>query len=220
MVHNSRKAVVLLSGGLDSSVACALARKKGIRIRLALAFDYGQMVAQQEVKAARAITRFYKLPIRIIKINWLGQIARQCSLIKGELKTLERNDLVNTRKMRQAARAVWVPNRNALFINIAAAFAEGLGCGYIITGFNREEALTFPDNSEGFVKAINKTLVFSTTNKVKVVSYTGRMTKSQIYKTGLEMRIPLDKTWSCYEGRLNPCGVCESCLRRSRAEKA
>lgn len=218
MEHNSRQGIVLLSGGLDSSVSLALALKRGLRVKLALIFDYGQKAARQEIKAGRAIARFYNVRLRIIKIKWLGEVAWQSGLIKGRLKKIRPNDLVDSRKMYNIAKAVWVPNRNALFINIAAAFAETLKYPYIITGFNREEARTFPDNSTGFVKAINKTLRFSTLSKVKVVSYTSKMTKPQIYKQGLRLNVPLDDTWSCYRGTRKPCGYCESCCRRKKAE--
>lgn len=218
MEHNSRQGIVLLSGGLDSSVSLALALKRGLRVKLALIFDYGQKAARQEIKAGRAIARFYKVRLRIIKIKWLGEVARQSGLIKGRLKKIRPGDLVDSRKMYNIAKAVWVPNRNALFINIAAAFAETLKYQYIITGFNREEARTFPDNSTGFVKAINKTLRFSTLTRVKVVSYTSKMTKSDIFRTGLRVGAPVSVTWSCYTGRSRPCGVCESCLRRRNAE--
>ncbi len=199
-------------------MSLALALNRGLRVKLALVFDYGQKAVRQEIKAGRAIARFYKVRLRIIKIKWLGEVARQSGLIKGRLKKIRPGDLVDSRKMDNAAKAVWVPNRNALFINIAAAFAETLKYQYIITGFNREEARTFPDNSADFVKAINKTLRFSTMNKVEVVSYTSNLTKPQIYKQGLRLSVPLGDTWSCYRGARKPCGLCESCCRRKKAE--
>jgi 7-cyano-7-deazaguanine synthase len=210
-------AVVLLSGGLDSAVSLALALKAGLRIKRALTFDYGHKAVQQEIKASRAISRYYKIPHLVIKLSWLGQLAAQCGLMQGRLAVLTAQDLSNKKRMRQAARAVWVPNRNALFINIAASLAESLECRYIITGFNREEAQTFPDNSAGFVKAVNKMLTFSTLNKVKVISYTAGMTKPDIVRAGLRIKVPLNLAWSCYQGGAKPCGVCESCLRRARA---
>lgn len=214
-----RQGIVLLSGGLDSTVSLALALRKKVRVKLGLTFDYGQKAVRQEIKAGRAIARRYKIPYQVVRLKWLEQIAKNCGLIKGRLTALKLEDLTNTKRMRKAAQAVWVPNRNALFINIAAAFAETLKCQYIITGFNREEARTFPDNSTGFVKAINKTLGFSTLNKVKVVSYTSKMTKPEILRTGLRINAPISVTWSCYGAGTKPCGVCESCLRRKKAER-
>lgn len=110
-----------------------------------------------------------------------------------------------------------MPNRNGLFLNIAASFAEGLGAAAILTGFNREEAETFPDNSASFVEAANGSLRFSTLSGVRVESPTLQMNKLEIVQEGLRVQLPFELTWSCYEGFDKMCGACESCLRSKRA---
>lgn len=116
-----------------------------------------------------------------------------------------------------SARSVWVPNRNGLLVNLAAFFAEALGCTRIVCGFNREEAATFPDNSEAFVAATNAALRRSTLCGVQVLSFTQRLSKEEIVGLGETLGVPWDLIWSCYHGGEKPCGACESCRRLARA---
>ena len=112
-----------------------------------------------------------------------------------------------------SAKAVWVPNRNGAFIEIGAAHAESIGANRLITGFNREEAETFPDNSKQYMKAINQALFFSTANHVRVISGTAHLDKKQIVRLGKKLQVPLEHIWPCYEGGPSWCRQCESCLR-------
>ena len=109
-----------------------------------------------------------------------------------------------------------MPNRNAIFIHIAAAFAGGKNTDLIV-GFNKEEATTFPDNSKEFVQSINNTLKLSTFSQVQVKSYTLQMNKKEIVQLGKTIKVNFDLIWSCYEGGHIPCGACESCLRTKAA---
>ena len=118
---------------------------------------------------------------------------------------------------RQTAATVWVPNRNGIFINIAAAWAETLNCQLVVTGFNAEEAVTFPDNSAAYVLAVNEALSYSTANGVRVVSYTQRLNKIEIVQLGQRLGVPWQHVWSCYHGGEKMCGKCESCCRYFRA---
>lgn len=114
---------------------------------------------------------------------------------------------------------VWVPNRNALFINIAAAYAEQFKADLIVTGFNREEAAEFPDNTPAFVSAVNRSLFFSTLRRVKVVSYIQDYSKKEIYRIGLKYGAPLKYAYSCYMGGKKMCGKCASCKRLLEARR-
>ena len=104
-------------------------------------------------------------------------------------------------------------------INIAGSFAESLGCEYVTVGFNGEEAQTFPDNSFQFVQAMDRSLYFSTQNKVKLLAPLIEFDKTTIVLEALKTNAPLEWSWSCYHGGDVPCGVCESCVRRARAFK-
>ena len=214
------QSIILLSGGLDSAVNTAIAKEK-TEIAFVLTFDYGQHSAKKEMEASRKIADFYKIPFRLMKLPWLGEITKSalCSHIK-KLPTFEEKLPDDKKSLDEIAQQVWVPNRNGLFINIAASFAESIDVDLIITGFNSEEGETFPDNSSDFINSINQTLSFSTLKKCKVHSYTSDMNKKDIVKLGIEMNIPFDLIYSCYTGDEKMCGKCESCKRAIRAFEA
>lgn len=203
------KGVAILSGGLDSTVSLAVAVRK-MDVVLALTFDYGQRAARREREAAARIARRAGVPHRVIRIPWLAGLTR--TALVNRKAALPRHEMSE-----RSAKAVWVPNRNGVFIEIAAAHAESLGATRLITGFNREEAVTFPDNSPAYVLAVNRALSFSTANGVRVVSFTGALDKKGIVRLGRKLGAPLDLVWPCYEGGRAWCGACESCLRSLRA---
>jgi len=118
-----------------------------------------------------------------------------------------------------SAAAVWVPGRNLVFIAIAAAWAEKLGAAEVVTGFNAEEAATFPDNSREFAAAADRALEFSALRRVRLSAPLAGLDKAAIVRLGRELGAPLELAWSCYRGGEHPCGRCESCRRRSAAEK-
>ena len=213
------KSIVLLSGGLDSTVSLHIAQEK-MEVVLALTFDYGQKSVAREIKAAIAISQHYGVPHKVVELPWLKAITNT-ALVAGDkvVPCLEYKEL-DSAKAIETAEAVWVPNRNGVFINIAAAFAESINAEMIITGFNAEEAVTFPDNSMPFVESIKKSLSYSTLNKVKVNSYVQGVNKAGIIKLAREKGVPIQLCWSCYLGGAEPCGECESCLRLKRAMEA
>jgi 7-cyano-7-deazaguanine synthase len=211
------KCIVLLSGGLDSSVSLAYALREN-KVELCLTMDYGQRAAKKEIGAAAALADYYKLKHKVIKLPFLQQITTT-ALVNPvrDIPDLTGKALDDHTSAVESALAVWVPNRNGLFINIAACFAEALDCELIIAGFNREEAKTFPDNSFLFVDSINEALTYSTKNKTKVLSYTQRLDKADIVCLGQRLQIPWQYIWSCYYGGETMCGRCESCRRFQRA---
>ena len=210
-----QKSILILSGGLDSTVSATLACQETQPV-LALTFDYGQRAARRESEAAGKIAARLKVPHKIFPLPWLGEIT-QTALVNRKTDLPHRKDLDDAVEGAASASAVWVPNRNGLFLNIAACYAEDLGADLLVTGFNREEAATFPDNSAPFIEASNRFFQFSTLNQVQVTSYTLDMTKREIVAKGRELKIPFEEIWSCYEGGSSPCQVCESCLRMARA---
>lgn len=211
--------IVLLSGGLDSSVALALYLETA-KIELALTFDYGQRAKDKEITASRRIAEHYKIPHQIVALPFLQEQTHSALVNRStELPHLEFEELDDLEgEALQSAHQVWVPNRNGLFMNIAAVFAENMGePTTLITGFNREEAATFPDNSQEFMMAMNHCFRYSTQNEVTVASPTATFSKSEIVREGLRLAIPFEKIWSCYESGEQLCGRCESCLRLKRA---
>jgi len=202
------RSVILLSGGLDSTVSAAIAVRRTHPL-FALTFDYGHRAARMEIAASRKICRSLKIRHKVTKLPFFGEFGKLTLLGR---KKIDSKHLVNTRD-------VWIPNRNGLFINIAACYAEYYGAKYIVTGFNREEARQFPDNSEDFLKAVNRCLRYCTLNKVKVKSYVLKNTKEEIYRLGRRYKAPLDQIYSCYLGGKEMCGKCASCRRLIEAKK-
>jgi 7-cyano-7-deazaguanine synthase len=199
-------AVVLLSGGLDSAVNLALARRYRAPI-LALTFDYGQRASRAEIRAARALCSFYGVEGRVISLPWLrGLLPRRLA---------ERGAVLPTRF--SDADAVWVPNRNGVFVAVGAAFAEAFGARAVVAGFNVDEAAQFPDNSQAFVAASNLALRYSTKAKVKLMSYTASLGKAAIAERAVRLELPLKYIYPCYGEGPRPCGRCASCRRTAAA---
>ncbi len=209
--------IVLLSGGLDSTVSLGQALREG-EVKLCLTFNYGQRAMPREIEAASKIAGYYNLRHRVISLPFLGEITKTSLVnVSNDIPEPKDIDLDHDDKMLETAKDVWVPNRNGLFINIAASFAETMDCRVVVTGFNAEEAKTFTDNSREFLLACNKALQLSTLKKIKVISYTQMLDKVGIIKLGKRLGAPLDYVWTCYHGGENVCGGCESCLRYLRA---
>lgn len=210
-------AVILLSGGLDSAVNLAMAAKAG-RAKLALTMRYGQRAEAAEVNAAKKLSEFYGVEWRDVDMRWLGAI-NTTGLTRADqaLPQLKTEELDSMTLAMPSMRAVWVANRNGVFLNIAASFAEALGHKEVFVGFNLEEAATFPDNSAAYLEAINKALTFSTLSGVSVASYTTDWDKPRILREALALEMPLDMVWSCYEAGPARCWSCESCKRSERA---
>ncbi len=211
-------AVVLLSGGLDSAVNLKRADDE-TGVTLALTFDYGQRATAREAAAATLMCQQLGLPHRLVPLPWLAEISRSglvdatAAVPEVTLDQLEEDRVARG----ETAEAVWIPNRNGLFVNIAAAFAEALAADTIIAGFNAEEAAAFPDNTPDFVAASNSALAFSTRREVRLMSYTQDLTKRDIVRLGRSIDAPLACIWSCYLGDREHCGRCESCARLERA---
>lgn len=214
-----KSAVALLSSGLDSSVAMMLAQREGWRIVMALTFDYGQRAATREREQASQLAAHFGVSHRVLALPFFSQFARAGALLSGEITLPQPNaaQLADRSFTEESARAVWVPNRNGIFLEIAAAFAEDLGAGGVIVGFNSEEGETFPDNSVPYMNALSRALSYSTANHVRVVSPTAHLTKQEIVKAASEAGFPFPLLWSCYEPGTRMCGRCESCMRLKRA---
>ncbi len=205
------RSIILMSGGLDSVVSFAVANAKH-NIELALTFDYGQKSVTQEIEASKNICNYYKIKHKIIKLDWLREITHT-ALVSG--KDVPVN--VDLENPKDSAKSVWVPNRNGLFLNIAASFADSENYEYIIIGANKEEAATFSDNTQKFIDSVNSEFEYSTEKHPKVLAPLINFDKNDIVKKALEYSVPLELIWSCYSNKDSHCGVCESCLRLKRA---
>ena len=208
------KSIILLSGGLDSVVSLVMLKED---VKLALLFDYGQKALNEEIKASKAIAKFYNIEQKIIKLDWLKEISTSSLNTNEEIPELTKELLNDKAITENTSKSVWVPNRNALFINIAACFCEANDYNSIIIGANKEEGETFKDNSLAFINTINNSLKNSTNNNVQVLAPLIDKTKEEIVKIAIEKEIPFNLLYSCYSNQEKHCGKCESCLRLKRA---
>jgi 7-cyano-7-deazaguanine synthase len=197
------KAIVLLSGGLDSTTTLYSAIKKGYQC-FALIFDYGQR-HRREIKSAVAVAKCAKVSYRIVKIKlpWKGS-----SLLDKKLS------IPADRKFKGIP-STYVPARNTIFLSFALSYAEAIGAKAIFIGANAIDFSGYPDCRPNFYKAFQKVVQNGTkARKIKVLTPLIKMSKSQIIRLGIKLGAPLELTWSCYRGGDKPCGVCDSCRLR------
>lgn len=211
------KAVVLLSGGLDSSVNLYEATQKFDVVRV-LTINYGQKALEQELRSSKILCQQLGLSHQVLDLGWIKEISNSSlNDLGAQIPDAKSVNIQSQKLSEESAKSVWVPNRNGLFLNAAATFAEALGAQYVIPGFNLEEAQTFPDNSKEFMQSLNASFEYSTQNKVKVHCFTVDMDKVQIVKRALSLNLDLSDLWPCYRGQEEWCLDCESCLRFVRA---
>lgn len=206
------KAVVLLSGGLDSVVNFKCALDEGA-VPISITCDYGQIAFEGEARAAVECAGRYGVPHEIVDLGWYRGLIDGPLAGHGALSPASPEDLKAGK--RSLVEETWVPNRNAVLVAVGAAFAESLGADVVVAGFNFEEAELYPDNSEEFLKRTNAALELSTLSHVRTHSYTLRLNKRETVALGLENGAPLELVYSCYERPQDGlmCGVCQSCMR-------
>jgi 7-cyano-7-deazaguanine synthase len=190
------------------------------RVVLALTFNYGQRAALQEIAHAVRLTRDAGVRHEVVELPWFRGFTRT-SLVSGQgIPSGEQVAIDDHARSLQSAKAVWVPNRNGILLNIAAGFAEGLGADVVVPGFNAEEAATFPDNTAEFLGALDAAFAFSTASGVKTFCYSTGMNKTEIVADAKKLDLPFADLWPCYLDGEQWCGSCESCARYRRALSA
>jgi len=212
-------AVVLLSSGLDSTFNLFKAASD-FKVRLALTFNYGQRAAAKEISSAAGLASSLGIPHKVLDLPWFRDFTKTSLVSGAEVPVGAAVSIDDRVRSLETAKAVWVPNRNGIFLNIAAGFAEGLDCSYVIPGFNIEEASTFPDNSLGFLEALDKSFSFSTEGRVRTFCFSTGLNKIEIVREGVSLGLPFSMLWPCYLNSEKWCGACESCLRFKRAVQA
>ncbi|MBX9768161.1 MAG: 7-cyano-7-deazaguanine synthase QueC [Bdellovibrionales bacterium] len=211
------KSVVLLSAGLDSTVNLFEAHARG-QILEAITFSYGQRAAEAEVRCSQKLCAELGVPHRVVNLPWFSEFTRT-ALVDRSVEVPTHVKIGDLNSSHDSAKKVWVPNRNGIFLNIGAGFAEGLGAEVVVTGFNAEEAQTFPDNTPEFLETLDRSFHFSTASGVRTQCWTTHLHKTAIVRRGMELRIPFELMWPCYHGGKNWCLTCESCLRFKRARE-
>lgn len=212
-----KKAVSVFSGGLDCTVATTVF-DNDYEI-LAITFNYGQKAATQEIIVSKKICEKMGWNHEVIDLPWLSDISNSSLNTDEDVPEVSESDLNDLDKSSETASNVWVPARNTVFTSIALSYAESIGAQIIIVGWNNEEGATFPDNSKNFLKEFNELIKVGSPNNIKIEAPCIDLTKEELVELGVKIGAPMKLSYSCYKGEEEPCGVCESCVRRNRAFK-
>ncbi len=213
------KALVLLSGGLDSATCLALAVENyGKENVIALSVSYGQKHTK-EIKAAEDIAKFYGVEKTDLDLSLIFKFS-DCSLLASSDTEIPHESYADQlEKTEGAPVSTYVPFRNGLFLSSAAAIAISRGCSVIYYGAHSDDAAgsAYPDCSEVFNNAMNTAIYEGSGRQLKIEAPFVGMTKADVVKMGLELGVPYELTWSCYEGGEKPCGTCGTCIDRAKA---
>lgn len=217
----SQKAIALISGGLDSCTAVAVAKEEGYDVQRAVSILYGQRHSK-ELSAARAIADFYHLALDVVNIDLAAVISSGSALLNpGEALPVDRALSAMTARVPRT----YVPGRNTIMLAIAQSIAEVYELDYIITGFNAVDFSGYPDCRPIFVSAWNHLARYATRrgyqdNKpVSVYAPIINKSKASVVALARELQAPIHLTWSCYAGGDLACGRCDSCRIRLDAFK-
>lgn len=213
------KAMVLSSGGVDSTTCLGMAVEKyGRENVFSLSIFYGQK-HEKEILAAREVAAFYgveHLELDLAKIF----LYSDCSLLKHSGEEIpEESYAEQLEKTDGKPVSTYVPFRNGLFLSSAASIALSKGCSVIYYGAHADDAAgnAYPDCSMEFQRAMNDAVFIGSGEALRIEAPFVGMTKAEVVKKGLELKVPYELTWSCYEGGEKPCGVCGTCRDRAEA---
>lgn len=218
-MSDQRKAVVLLSGGMDSCVSAAIAvEAHGARNIALLHASYGQRTQQRERRSFEDIADFYAIKKRLIAdLSYFRSIGG--SALTDANIAVPSNELDSTGAHGSSVPVTYVPFRNAHFLSIGVSWAEAIGAGAIYIGAVAEDSSGYPDCRPEYYRAFQELIRVGTRpeTRIEIVTPVIQMKKDEIIRRGLALRAPLQLTWSCYQGEELACGTCDSCLLRLRA---
>ncbi|MEA3383491.1 MAG: 7-cyano-7-deazaguanine synthase QueC, partial [Campylobacterota bacterium] len=207
-MKNNKKAVCILSGGMDSTLASYLALNNGYEI-IAVHFNYGQRTEHKELEAFRNICIELNVKEKYeINIPFFTQI--------GASALTDSSIEIPTNGVEAGVPITYVPFRNGIFLSIATALAEKEGAEALYIGVVQEDSSGYPDCTDNFIDKMQSAMNQGTREETKLEIKTPlvNMTKEQIVRKSLELNVPLQHTWSCYANEKKACGVCDSCRLR------
>jgi len=205
-----KKAVCIISGGMDSALSAKIAQKEGYEI-IALHFNYGQRTEARELSAFRKIAAAVEsAEVYEVDLPFFEQI--------GASALTDHSIDVPTGGIEEGVPVTYVPFRNGIFLSIAASVAEKHNAEALFIGVVEEDSSGYPDCTESFIlqmqRAINSGTREETSLSIEMPLVS--LNKSQIVQKALELGVPLEYTWSCYQNDDKACGVCDSCRLRLR----
>jgi 7-cyano-7-deazaguanine synthase len=214
------RALVLSSGGVDSTTALGLAVSKyGAENVTSLSISYGQK-HDKEIEAAKKVAAYYGVEQLFLDLSLIFQYSN-CSLLKQSSEEIPEESYEEQIKKTNGEKPVstYVPFRNGLFLSSAASIALSKDCSMIYYGAHADDAAGFayPDCSQDFYEAMNQAVYEGSGHQLKIGAPFVKLNKAEVVKMGLELGVPYELTWSCYEGGDRPCGKCGTCLDRAKA---
>ena len=213
------KALVLFSGGLDSTTCLAMAVDKyGAENVVALSVYYGQR-HEKELLCASEVVKHYGVEWKQLDMSDIFKES-DCSLLSSSSEQIpETSYAEQIAKTDGKPVSTYVPFRNGLFLSASASIAIAEGCGVIYYGVHADDSAgnAYPDCSTYFAVAMRNAIRIGSGEQVDIVAPFAGKTKADIVKKGLKLKVPYELTWSCYEGKEKPCGVCGTCRDRAEA---
>lgn len=213
------EALVLFSGGVDSTTCLAMAVDKYGRDKVvALSISYGQKHTK-EIEASNKIAEYYGVEHIYLDLGKIFEYS-DCSLLSHSDKDIPQDTYENQLKETNGLPvSTYVPFRNGLFLSSAASIALSKGCSVIYYGAHADDSAgnAYPDCSSEFNRAIGEAVYIGSGQQLRILAPFVNMFKSDVVATGLKLKVPYELTWSCYEGGDKPCGVCGTCIDRREA---
>ena len=203
-----KKAICILSGGMDSTLASYMAKNDGYEI-IAVHFNYGQRTQDRELKAFRDICEDLEILEKYeIDIPFFTQI--------GASALTDKNIDVPTGGIEAGVPITYVPFRNGIFLSITAAIAEKEGATAMYIGVVQEDSSGYPDCTDSFINDMKKAINQGTKEDthIDILTPLVHLSKAEIVQEALRLNVPLEHTWSCYKEETKACGVCDSCRLR------
>lgn len=216
------KALVLFSGGVDSTTCLGLALERfGKENVEVLSISYGQK-HHKEMECAAKVLEYYGIKGQNIDLTEMFTYS-ECSLLSHSKQEIPKSSYDEQLKDREGSPVTtYVPFRNGLFLSAAASIGLSKGCSYLYYGAHRDDAAgnAYPDCSEVFYNAMNEAIREGSGHQIRLEAPFINKNKAQVVAEGLRLKVPYELTWSCYEGGENPCGTCGTCIDRRRAFEA
>lgn len=203
-----QKAIVLFSSGLDSTTVLYYAISKGYECHC-LIFDYGQKHSK-EVSNAKNFAKNLKLKFHVVKTS----IPWDTSSLINKDKKIPKHQIIK----KGFIPSTYVPGRNTIFLAYAISYAETIKAKKIFLGINAVDFSSYPDCTAQYLKSMQQVMK-SLNNGIKICAPIAKYSKAQIIKLGTKIKVPYEKTWSCYVGSKKPCGKCDSCKLRAKGFK-
>jgi 7-cyano-7-deazaguanine synthase len=203
-VETQRHAIILLSGGVDSTTLLYEYRKD---IKLAVSFDYGSKHNKTEIKMAKLNCKRLNIPHKVIKLDFIKELFKSSLLSLG-------GEIPEGHWTSDAMKSTVVPFRNGIMLSIAAGLAESEELNTILIANHFGDHSIYPDCRKVFIKSMNDAIKNGTYNNISILAPYTNITKRDIALIGRRLNIDYTKTYSCYKGKIYHCGLCGTCVER------